>query len=198
MNKDLAKFYAIKVGKKTGIFTTWEETSRLVKGYPGAKYKSFPTKAEAQNYLEAPKVTDDFSGYSAFVDGSFNKGKQQYGSGVVILKNGEVVDELSIPGNDATFLDSFQIAGEVIASLEAIKWAVDHQLDKIIIHYDYQGIESWAVGDWKTNKPISQFYKKEFDQVSRNISVSFVKVKGHSGDKYNDRADYLAGMAANA
>ncbi|MDU5335603.1 ribonuclease H family protein [Enterococcus sp.] len=195
----MAKFYAVKVGRKTGVFTTWNETNNLVKGYPNAKFKSFTSEAAANEYLQdkAEVVASFDEGYSAFVDGSFNKGKQQYGSGVVILKDGTVIDELSITGTP-DFIESYQIAGETIATLEAIRWAVDHKVDKISIHYDYQGIESWAKGDWKTNKPISEYYKKEFDLLSTKTNVSFVKVKGHSGDKYNDRADYLAGKAADA
>lgn len=195
----MAKFYAVKVGRKTGVFTTWNETNSLVKGYPNAKFKSFINEAAANEYLQdkAEVVASFDEGYSAFVDGSFNKGKQQYGSGVVILKDGTVIDELSITGTP-DFIESYQIAGETIATLEAIRWAVDHKVDKISIHYDYQGIESWAKGDWKTNKPISEYYKKEFDLLSTKTNVSFVKVKGHSGDKYNDRADYLAGKAADA
>lgn len=195
----MAKFYAVKVGRKTGVFTTWNETNNLVKGYPNAKFKSFTSEAAANDYLQdkAEVVASFDEGYSAFVDGSFNKGKQQYGSGVVILKDGSVIDELSITGTP-DFIESYQIAGETIATLEAIRWAVDHKVDKISIHYDYQGIESWAKGDWKTNKPISEYYKKEFDRLSTKTNVSFVKVKGHSGDKYNDRADYLAGKAADA
>lgn len=195
----MAKFYAVKVGRKTGVFTTWNETNNLVKGYPNAKFKSFTSEAAANEYLQdkAEVVASFDEGYSAFVDGSFNKGKQEYGSGVVILKDGTVIDELSITGTP-DFIESYQIAGETIATLEAIRWAVDHKVDKISIHYDYQGIESWAKGDWKTNKPISEYYKKEFDLLSTKTNVSFVKVKGHSGDKYNDRADYLAGKAADA
>lgn len=195
----MAKFYAVKVGRKTGVFTTWNETNKLVKGYPNAKFKSFTSEAAAREYLEDNQeaVASFDEGYSAFVDGSFNKGKQQYGSGVVILKDGAVIDELSITGTP-DFIESYQIAGETIATLEAIRWAVDHKVDKLSIHYDYQGIESWATGDWKTNKPISEYYKKEFDLLSTKLKVSFVKVKGHSGDKYNDLADQLAGKAADA
>jgi ribonuclease HI len=41
------KFYAIKKGKKTGIFSSWEETKELTDKFPGAIFKSFSTKHEA-------------------------------------------------------------------------------------------------------------------------------------------------------
>ena len=46
---DLAKtkFYAVKKGRQTGIFLTWAQCQEQVKGYPGAIFKSFPTKEDA-------------------------------------------------------------------------------------------------------------------------------------------------------
>ena len=32
-------FYAVKAGRKTGVFTTWEECEIQVKGFSGAEYK---------------------------------------------------------------------------------------------------------------------------------------------------------------
>ncbi|MDY7115541.1 ribonuclease H family protein [Halomonas sp. SSL-5] len=42
------KFYVVWVGRQTGIFTSWEECSRQVKGYPKARFKSFPSREEAE------------------------------------------------------------------------------------------------------------------------------------------------------
>ena len=45
------KFYAVKQGRKTGMFLTWDDCKKQVMGYPGAIYKSFGTEAEAKEYL---------------------------------------------------------------------------------------------------------------------------------------------------
>ena len=45
------KFYAVRQGRKTGMFLTWDECKKQVMGYPGAIYKSFGTEAEAKEYL---------------------------------------------------------------------------------------------------------------------------------------------------
>lgn len=42
----MKKYYAIKKGRQTGIFTSWDETKSLVSGFNGAIYKSFKTKEE--------------------------------------------------------------------------------------------------------------------------------------------------------
>jgi ribonuclease HI len=47
------KFYVVWKGRKTGIFTTWEQASAQVNGFPGAQYKSFTTRAEAEAAFKA-------------------------------------------------------------------------------------------------------------------------------------------------
>ena len=45
------KVYAVRKGKKTGVFTSWDECSASVSGFPGAQYKGFSTKEEAGAWL---------------------------------------------------------------------------------------------------------------------------------------------------
>ena len=45
------KFYVVWQGRQTGVFTSWAECEAQVKGVEGAKYKSFPTRAEAEAAL---------------------------------------------------------------------------------------------------------------------------------------------------
>lgn len=47
----MAKYYAVKIGRKEGIFSSWDECKEQVHGYPGAVYKSFSTLEEAENFL---------------------------------------------------------------------------------------------------------------------------------------------------
>jgi ribonuclease HI len=47
------KYYVVWNGRKTGIFETWAECEKQTKGYQGAKFKSFPTLAEATQALKA-------------------------------------------------------------------------------------------------------------------------------------------------
>lgn len=46
------KFYAVRKGRKTGIFTTWDESRAQVHGFPSAEYKSFPTMEGAKAFME--------------------------------------------------------------------------------------------------------------------------------------------------
>lgn len=47
------KYYAVKIGVNPGIYTTWDECKEQINGFSGAKYKSFKTEQEAQQYLNS-------------------------------------------------------------------------------------------------------------------------------------------------
>ncbi|MBI3063974.1 MAG: viroplasmin family protein [Deltaproteobacteria bacterium] len=42
------KFYVVWSGRQTGVFTDWATTQRAVDKYAGARFKSFPTRAQAE------------------------------------------------------------------------------------------------------------------------------------------------------
>lgn len=47
------KFYVVWRGLAPGIYTSWADTERQVKGVAGARYKSFASRAEAEAALQA-------------------------------------------------------------------------------------------------------------------------------------------------
>lgn len=50
-DKGEPRFYAVVVGNQSGIYTDWEAASRAIRGAKGPKYKKFPTRAEAANFI---------------------------------------------------------------------------------------------------------------------------------------------------
>ena len=42
------KFYVVWAGRQTGVFTDWATTQRSVDKFVGARFKSFPTRADAE------------------------------------------------------------------------------------------------------------------------------------------------------
>ena len=84
------------------------------------------------------------------------------------------------------------VAGEIEGAKLAMQYCLDNNIEEIDIYYDYEGIEKWCSGAWKTNKSGTVAYKQFYNEVIKNVKVNFIKVKGHSGDKYNDMADRLA------
>jgi hypothetical protein len=60
-----AKYYAVKRGRRPGIYRTWEECERQVEGFSHCEFKSFKSEWEAQRYLWASTQTfDDRLAYS--------------------------------------------------------------------------------------------------------------------------------------
>jgi len=45
-------YYAIAIGKKTGIYLTWDECSKYVIGYKNAKYKKFSNVNDAEEFYK--------------------------------------------------------------------------------------------------------------------------------------------------
>jgi ribonuclease HI len=43
-----AKYYVVWVGRKPGVYATWAECRQQIDGFPEARYKSYPTRAEAE------------------------------------------------------------------------------------------------------------------------------------------------------
>jgi ribonuclease HI len=54
------KFYVVWYGNPAGIFGSWKECQRSIKGVSGAQYKSFPTFAEAK--VAYNKEYNDYKG----------------------------------------------------------------------------------------------------------------------------------------
>ncbi|KIV92587.1 hypothetical protein, variant 3 [Exophiala mesophila] len=50
------KFYAVKDGKKPGIYDTWDQCLSQVRGHKGAVFKAFPSLHEAQAFMDGKLV----------------------------------------------------------------------------------------------------------------------------------------------
>lgn len=200
------KFYVVRNGRKKGIYRTWEECKAQVDGFPCAVYKSFKTEKEAGEYYAQDGSMKDIKtgkdnnagkgsivhsngAVRAYVDGSYYNGSFSYG--MVVLRDGK---EICFSGkyNDNMLAQMHNVAGEIKGAQAAMKYALDEGLGSIEIYHDYEGIAKWCLGEWKANKEGTKTYKEFYDSVKDKVLIKFVKVKGHSHDKYNDMADRLA------
>ncbi|MCL1139064.1 ribonuclease H family protein [Shewanella pneumatophori] len=113
------KYYVVWAGRETGIFTSWDYTKKQVDKFPQAKYKSFPTEAEAKaafanapsyssNYgaakkpasatktKTAPKASLDIDltrcEVSIFTDGGCEPNPGKAGSGVAVYLNAKLTE----------------------------------------------------------------------------------------------------------
>ncbi|NLV75571.1 MAG: RNase H [Tissierellia bacterium] len=192
-------YYAVKEGREIGVYETWGECEAQVKGYSGAVYKKFSTYEEAENFvynIERNVEEKDMSSIKeneaiAYVDGSFDATNKIYSYGVILFTT-EGKFTYSQKEDDKNLVDMRNVAGEIRGAMVAMKEAINMNKDVLYLHYDYMGIEKWAKGEWKTNKYGTQKYKEYYDSIKDILKVEFIKVKAHSGDKYNEEADKLA------
>ena len=200
----MGKYYAVRSGRKTGIFTSWDECRRNVAGYSGARYKSFTSMEEALDFMNGADNKRAFTASPdnvpageavAYVDGSYNIRTKVFSFGAVIFHDGELHTE-SGSFEDPSLASMRNVAGEIQGSMRAISYCIERGIKVLTIYYDYEGIEKWCSGEWKTNKEGTAAYKKFYDDAREKLDIFFVKVRGHSGDKYNDMADELAKKAA--
>ncbi|WP_027432208.1 ribonuclease H1 domain-containing protein [Lachnospira multipara] len=208
------KYYAVKAGRKPGIYESWDECKALVTGFKGAIYKSFTSLEEAKAFMEIgyetatgtkapssnkannenvtrPETIDD---NYAFVDGSFNIATGVYGYGGFLIVGKEKY-VLQGSGSDKEMASMRNVSGEILGSMAAIKKAIELGLSEVYIYFDYMGIRAWALGEWKRNKTGTIKYYDYIQSVKDKIDIHFIKVKGHSGVEGNEEADKLAKAA---
>ena len=54
------KYYAVKKGRSPGIYETWADCKKQVDGFPGAVYKGFPVREEAEDFMgQKDKTPED-------------------------------------------------------------------------------------------------------------------------------------------
>ncbi len=187
------KFYAVKRGYNSGIYETWNECKKQIEGYSGAVYKSFKNIMDAKEFLSDENENID-ADLVAYVDGSYDENTNNFSYGMVILHEGEEVyfyEKFS----DDDLCTMRNVAGEIMGAMKAMKYCLETGFKNIVIYFDYEGIEKWCKGYWKTNKIGTQNYKRFYDSIKNDINVIFKKVKAHSGNKYNELADKLAKRA---
>lgn len=202
------KVYAVRKGRTTGLFLSWDDCKKQVDGFAGAEYRGFADAADAMAYLgleggaEAGAATGDErfpEGVRAYVDGSFDQASGRFSCGAVIVVtdadgNSETT-ELNAAFDDEEAAAQRNVAGEIMGSRLAIDHCLANGIGAVEIYHDYEGIGAWADRRWKANNYLTQWYRDYVADARKNMEIRFVKVKAHAGNKYNELADRLAKKA---
>jgi ribonuclease HI len=209
------KFYAVRQGRVPGIYTSWSECQKQVKGYSNATYKSFKTHAEAKRFLDPslPKkevCVDTPTSLSIYVDGSHIKGTSRLGYGILCLYQGqgyilsrnpvlrEDIENLVGSTIDVNRFSNPTMEFLAVADvLHRIALDTTDRFQSIHIHYDYIGSERWLTGKWKSRQAhiqaVHRFAKTSLETLlSKGIKVEWVHTPAHTGVWGNEMADCLA------
>lgn len=219
------KVYAVRKGKKTGLFYSWDECKAVVDGFSGAEFKGFVSEEDAKGYLGSGQEAMAARGVTApagimasgkalapqegsgtprqctegrliiYVDGSFDKKIRKYAYGCVILTPDGRSIRKSGNGDRPDALAIRNVAGEMLGAVHAVKWAAENGYTDMELRYDYEGIEKWATGAWRANNALTQRYAAFMAESQMGMNITFCKVKAHSGDYYNEQVDQLAKAA---
>ena len=151
--------------------------------------KDYREKEESKMEINSSVITTGI-----YVDGSYNKATGYYGWGYVVVEDGIITDSYS--GSDNKANEIWNVAGELTATMNAIGHSYEKNNLNITIVYDYEGIEKWANDKWKAKNKWTILYKSFVKSFrDKGMTIDFQKVKGHSGNEYNDMADRLANTA---
>lgn len=199
------KVYAIREGFDTNkgekvenkIVDTWAECLLYVKGVKGAKYKSFESRKEAEDFLKEGdkllrKGKDEYPQdcLHVYVDGSYNEDTSRYSYGLVAVRN-NVVEYIKSGSEEDKYEKSIrQIAGELEGAVKGVEYALSKGDKKVVIIHDYVGICHHATGYWERKGESSvEYYNKMSKLINQGIEVVFVKVDAHTGDFFNELVD---------
>ena len=191
------KFYAVKTrGGRELTFTNWKECEEFVKGRSNVTFKGFNDYDDVRKWFKNQTIIDNSDGVSnnltyAYVDGSYNKNLHIAGWAFAVVEDDKVIHELS---GAIMNPESRQIDGELWAAFNASDWAYMRKHPVVIVH-DYAGIGHFVVGNWTPKSNVAITYCRLMKPIFRSDILTFKKIPGHSGNKWNDYVDILAKKA---
>ncbi len=213
------KYYAVANGRTTGIFTSWPEAERQVKGFAGAKYKSFKSKAEAEAFLKNPEYASQKQKKRPPAKSSRNAGAPDNypKDAVIVYTDGGAIGNPGPGGYGVVFEDGDEYAGgynlttnnrmELMAVIVALE-ALQGERRPIVLHSDSRYVlngitKGWARGwkkrGWKKsdgNPALNPDLWEKLLNLLPGLDIRFQWVKGHAGDPLNEACDHLANSTA--
>jgi ribonuclease HI len=214
------KYYVVWAGRQTGVFSDWATTRSLVDKFAGARYKSFPTRSEAELAFRAGKpartvaasksptvrtpAADDAAKFDLqiYCDGACEPNPGNAGSGMAIYRGG-VVSELWYGLYNPTGTNNTAELNALHQALLFAEQAIGAGMQVQILSdskYAISCIGTWATGwerkGWKkTGGDIKNLdiIKTAFALYSTiEPQLTMTHVSAHVGTEGNELADRMA------
>ena len=183
-------YYAVRRGRKPGIYRTYAECEKQVSGFSHQEYKKFSSREAAEEYMQEKE-----NKVWAFVLGDYNSDTGVYGYGG-FLCDGERDYPLSGCANDPDIRTMRADAGKLLGIMAAVRKAEELGIQELTIRYDLTGIEKWATGEWKAGRPGTKAYAEFMNSDERRVRLNFEWVKSGADTERKRKASALAGKAA--
>lgn len=159
----MKKFYAVRKGTQTGIFTGWDTCKSAITGFSGAEYKGFNTIEEAETYMGITNVSGVQIATYGVLEGTTLK------VGGIVYPNHSFYQEVDISG----YTSLGHIANEIVSVLVGLLVAKHLNIQDITIIYNYDGIKSWGTGEWAATKELPSLYKS----IVNRYKINYIKNK---------------------
>ena len=191
------KSYVVWKGRKTGVFDSWAQCEIQVKGYVGAEYKAFGSRAEAEAAFKA--------GYEAYRGKASSLGKWRMASVQPILPSlcvdaacegargpleyrGVLTDNSTQIFHAGPFKGGTNNVGEFLAIVHALGW-LEKNGEEMPVYSDSENAIAWVyTGECKTrlvhtgkNAPIFALIRSAENWLAENELADDQIVKWDTG-----------------
>ena len=219
------KFYVVWAGRKTGVFTEWATTQLQVDKFPGARFKSFASRAEADQAFQAGrpasvrtrsatakssvsapnKVHTATVGLQIYCDGACEPNPGNAGSGIAVYRDGTLVELWYGLYNSNGTNNTAELNALHHALLMAETAIVDGQTAQILCDSTYaiNCVSKWAAG-WEKKgwrKAGGEIKNLGIIQAAHAVytriesQLQLTHVSAHVGTEGNELADRMAMFA---
>jgi len=218
------KFYVVWAGRKTGVFTDWTTTHQYVDKYPGAKFKSFSSREEADQAFRAGKPATAPSqrstlpaasrpsrmpvaavGLQIYCDGACEPNPGNAGSGIAVYRDGTLAElwyGLYNPNGTNNTAELNALHHAMLIAEPAISSGLSAQIlcdSTYSLNCISRWAASWEQKGWR--KPGGEIRNLSIIQSAYAVYTSLgprlqlIHVKGHAGTEGNELADRMAMLA---
>ena len=120
-----------------------------------------------------------------YTDGSSLKNPGPSGWGCIIIEKYDNKNyEITLSGNEKKSTNNRM---ELLAVIEGIRFTDNKDIK---IFSDSKLVINCAKGLWKRKKNLDLW--ERYDKVIKNKNINYTWVKGHNGDRYNEKVDKIA------
>lgn len=213
------KYYAVAAGRKPGIYTQWYGPSGAqvqVESFPGAVYKGFYTRAEAQAFLDDPPQRRKRRAPTRVkANGQNDLHRPPAGDQVIVYTDGGATNNpgpggygvvIEAPGGPYELSAGYRCTTnnrmELTAAIVGLKWF--KKPTKILLYTDSRYVvdgitkgwaKKWRANNWmrtKSEPALNADLWKQLLALCDRHQVEFRWVKGHAGIAGNERCDRLS------